>query len=187
MGSGTNDKNVYIVISQTGTILSRILKIITRREYNHASISLEEDLSVMYSFGRKYPYNPFFGGFVKESANFGTFKRFSDTKVLVLRLNIGEGEYNTLSSRIRTMLLNPQEYKYNYLGLYLAALKISFKSENRYYCSEFVKDLLVSSNISGAHSLANIVHPMSFTELPHMTQVYCGRLKDYKSQELAVF
>ena len=43
-------KQVYIVISQTGTVLSRILKLITGAEYNHASISLADDLSVMYSF-----------------------------------------------------------------------------------------------------------------------------------------
>ena len=38
------------VISQTGTLLSRILKQITGAEYNHASISLSRDLERMYSF-----------------------------------------------------------------------------------------------------------------------------------------
>ena len=56
---------VYIVISQTGTILSRIIKFLTRKEYNHASISLKDDLSVMYSFGRKNPYNPFWEDLLK--------------------------------------------------------------------------------------------------------------------------
>ena len=61
MRAENQNKYVYIVISQTGTILSRILKAFTHREYNHASISLKDDLSVMYSFGRKHPYNPFLG------------------------------------------------------------------------------------------------------------------------------
>ena len=38
------NKQLYIVISQTGTLLSRILKQITGAEYNHASISLSRDL-----------------------------------------------------------------------------------------------------------------------------------------------
>ena len=63
----TRNKQLYIVISQTGTLLSRILKALTGAEYNHASISLSEDLEEMYSFGRRYPYNPFWGGFVMES------------------------------------------------------------------------------------------------------------------------
>ena len=63
------NKQLYIVISQTGTLLSRILKQITGAEYNHASISLSRDLERMYSFGRRHPYNPFWGGFVIEERN----------------------------------------------------------------------------------------------------------------------
>ena len=72
------NRQLYIVISQTGTLLSRILKQITGAEYNHASISLSRDLERMYSFGRRHPYNPFWGGFVIESPRTGTFKRFSE-------------------------------------------------------------------------------------------------------------
>ena len=46
-------KPVYIVISQTGTVLSRILKLITHKEYNHASLSLYDDLHIMYDNIRK--------------------------------------------------------------------------------------------------------------------------------------
>ena len=64
--NGTH-KQIFIVITQTGTMLSRILKRITGAEYNHASLSLSRDLTRMYSFGRRHPYNPFWGGFVIES------------------------------------------------------------------------------------------------------------------------
>ena len=89
----TRNKQLYIVISQTGTLLSRILKALTGAEYNHASISLSEDLEEMYSFGRRYPYNPFWGGFVMESPHAGTFRRFSNTKVLVLSVTVSEEQY----------------------------------------------------------------------------------------------
>jgi len=59
-------KKIYIVISQTGTILSKIIKLVTKKEYNHASLSMEGSLEKMYSFGRKDPYNPFIGVFVIE-------------------------------------------------------------------------------------------------------------------------
>ena len=108
MKAENHNKYVYIVISQTGTILSRILKAFTHREYNHASISLKDDLSVMYSFGRKYPYNPFLGRFVIESPNFGTFKRFANTKILLLKVYMGDEEYQCLSSLLGSMLLKTQ-------------------------------------------------------------------------------
>lgn len=176
-------KPIYIVVSQTGTVLSRILKAITHREYNHASISLAEDLHIMYSFGRKNPYNPFWGGFVKESASFGTFKRFSNTKVIVLKLCISAKKYEDMHRFIDYMVENPQNYSYNYWGLWLAAFKINFKSNNKYYCSEFVKDILVRFNVEGGDKLAKIVHPMHFLEMPDTETVYCGKLCDYSVED----
>ena len=94
------NRQLYIVISQTGTLLSRILKQITGAEYNHASISLSRDLERMYSFGRRHPYNPFWGGFVIESPRIGTFKRFSETKVLVLSVSVTEEQHAELKEML---------------------------------------------------------------------------------------
>lgn len=49
----TDTKNIYIVLTQTGTLLSRIIKFLTQGQYNHASIGFDEELNYMYSFGRK--------------------------------------------------------------------------------------------------------------------------------------
>ena len=59
-------KKVYVILSYTGTILSKIVKAFTMKQYSHTSISLDENLKQMYSFGRLNPYNPFIGGFVHE-------------------------------------------------------------------------------------------------------------------------
>lgn len=179
-------KPIYIVVSQTGTVLSRILRIITRKEYNHASISFAEDLHIMYSFGRKNPYNPFWGGFVKESASFGTFKRFSNTKVIVLKLDINESTHKKMENSVNVMVNNPDNYKYNYLGLCLAAFKINLTKSNSYYCSEFIKDLLVRFNVEGADKLGKIVHPMHFLKIPDTQTVYKGKLSEYSLDEKIV-
>ena len=54
-------KKVYFIVTHTGTTLSKIIKFYTKKEYSHVSISLDEGLNQMYSFGRKHAYNPFFG------------------------------------------------------------------------------------------------------------------------------
>ena len=172
-------KTVYIVISQTGTALSRILKFITGAKYNHASISLVPDLSVMYSFGRVNPYNPVWGGFVIESPHYGTFKRFSGTKVEVLSLHVSEGQYINLKQMLEAMEKNKKRYHYNYLGLFLAGAKIHYKRANTFYCSEFVKEMLVRNGIRSARALDDIIEPMQFLTLPDANHVYSGRLKDY--------
>ena len=172
-------KTVYIVISQTGTALSRILKFITGAKYNHASISLVPDLSKMYSFGRVNPYNPVHGGFVVESPHYGTFKRFSGTKVEVLSIAVSEGQYINLKQMLEGMAKNKKRYHYNYFGLFLAGANIYYKRKNFYYCSEFVKEMLVRNGIRSARALDDIIEPMQFLTLPDANHVYSGRLKDY--------
>ncbi len=175
------ENKIYIVISQTGTILSRLLKLITKAEYNHVSIGLTKDLQYMYSFGRKNPYNPFWGGFVLESKNFGTFKRFSNTKIQVISVGINPQRYQELNNRLKYMLLNNNEFRYNYLGLYLAIFKINFKRKNRFYCSEFIKEILLEYDIDGKESIENIdiPKPIDFLKIPNTDTVYIGKLKDY--------
>lgn len=172
---------IYIVISQTGTALSRILKFITGAKYNHASISLVPDLEVMYSFGRTNPYNPFHGGFVVESPHHGTFKRFSGTKVEVLSIHVSEGQYINLGQMLEGMVKHKKNYHYNYVGLFLAGAKIHYRRANTYYCSEFVKEMLVRNGIRSARSLDDIIEPMQFLTLPDANHVFSGRLKDYAS------
>jgi hypothetical protein len=174
------EKHVYIVVSQTGTLLSRFLKFVTKAEYNHASISLVPDLATMYSFGRKNPYNPFWAGFVTESARFGTFKRFSKTRVVVLDIAVSEEQYLAIQRRIQTMLALKKHYHYNYLGLWLAGLRICYRQKRCFYCSEFVKDLLEKHDIHGVQDLSPIVQPIHFLSLPTAQQIYAGRLRDYR-------
>lgn len=68
-------KHIYVVISQTASIVSRLIRWSTGDPYTHASISLDQNLDEMYSFGRIFPNNPLIGGFVKESPRYGTMKK----------------------------------------------------------------------------------------------------------------
>lgn len=43
-------KKIYIILTHTGTLLSKIIKMYTKDEYSHVSISLDSELEEMYSF-----------------------------------------------------------------------------------------------------------------------------------------
>ena len=170
--------SIYVVVSQTGTILSRFLKLVTRAPYNHVSLALSRDLQTMYSFGRVNPYNPFLGGFVRESPSYGTFKRFSQTTVMVLEIAVSAEVYERIRWRLDEMLSEQEKYHYNYIGLGLAAFHIQWQQKYRFYCSEFVKDILQSCRVSGAERLRGIPQPIHFLKLPY-TCIYTGKLSDY--------
>lgn len=179
MSEAATENEIYIVISQTGTMLSRILKVITHKDYNHASITPYNDLHIMYSFGRKNPYNPFWGGFVTESVSFGTFKRFSETEIMVLSIKIEAETYRKICETLENMLKSRKNYHYNYFGLWFAAFHIAITRKNRYYCSEFVREILKKHSIKGSENLNKIVHPMHFLSIPDIKTIYQGKLKDY--------
>ena len=52
---------LYIVLTSLNTVIARLIWIIKKDEFTHAAISLDKQLEYMYSFGRKYTYNPFIG------------------------------------------------------------------------------------------------------------------------------
>lgn len=172
-------KKIYIVLSQTGTMFSKVLKFFTRAEYNHVSISLSQSLNKMYSFGRLNPNNPFIGGFVEEGKNTGTFKKFVNTKALVFELNIKEEKFNAIKYFIEYFLTHKKEFHYNYLGVLFACFKRNYERGKRYYCSQFVRTCLALFEIENAVELPKIIKPIDFMKLTNKKIVYKGFLKNY--------
>ena len=115
-----------------------------------------------------------------ESPRWGTFKRFSQTRVIVLSVTVSEEQYQAIQAKIDTMLSQKELYHYNYLGLGLAAFRIPYHQKRCYYCSEFVKDLLEKYEVKGASQLSSIVQPVHFLNLPNARKVYTGSLRDYR-------
>lgn len=172
-------KKIYIVLSYTGTILSRIVKLYTRKEYSHVSISLDKNLDHMYSFGRLNPYNPFIGGFVQESPNYGTFKRFKKTKTKIYSMEVSDEDYELIKETIEDISANRKCYKFNVMGLITVMGHYHLKRERCFYCAEFVKHVLSSSNLE--LNLPEIIKPDDFQKVNGMDVIYIGRLKDYNS------
>ncbi len=174
-----DNEHVYLVISQTGTILSLILKFFTKAKYNHASISLEDKLDEMYSFGRKYPYNVFYGALVKEHPSFGTFKRFYKTTCQILKLKVTAEQKSCIENTVKTMYENKKQYKFDVLGIFLASFKKKLRRKNYFYCSEFVRTVLVDAGVITKEELPEIIKPIDFLSLKNTETVYEGNLKEY--------
>lgn len=170
-------KKIYIILTYTGTILSKIVKIYTKKEYSHVSISLDSNLTQMYSFGRLNPYNPFIGGFVHEGIDRGTFKRFKKTRTKIYSLEIEEEKYEKLESIIENIQERKNLYKFNLIGLIAVALNVRIKRERCFYCAEFVKYVLEQSQVL---TLPEVIKPEDFEKVQGLNEVYRGVLKEYK-------
>lgn len=172
-------KYIYIVLSQTGTALSKVLRLITGAEYNHASISLDSQLCELYSFGRLNPMNPVLGGFVKESKFTGTFKRFSNTEIIILKRQVPDDVYRDMEDYLHKMYRNRNNFRYNYKGLFLAAAGIHSHKKRHFYCSEFVRYFLLKFGMKEAECLDEIVKPMDFLKMQNWDVIYMGKMQAY--------
>ena len=174
-------KKIYVVVTQTGTMLSRILKRLTHKDYNHASISLSETLDTLYSFGRKNPYNAFIGGFVQETPTGGTFGRFKNTDAIVLEKEVHPLVYEEMKLELERLYENRTNYKYNYFGLFAGFFGKNIHMKKRYYCSEFVQYILRKHNIGLPLSPSDMVCPNDFVNLEGAKVIYVGKLRSYKA------
>lgn len=174
-------KNIYIVLTHTGTVLSNIVKYYTKYEFSHISIALDKNLNKMYSFGRLNPYNPFWAGFVHEYIDKGTFKRFRNTKTEVYSLEITQEQYKAIEKLIENMVQSRKKYKFNILGLFAVSINKKVSPKNSFYCAEFVKYVVENAGIE--MTLPEIIKPQDFKNQRNLKKVYTGLLRNYNRGE----
>lgn len=177
-------KQIYIVLTHTGTVLSQIIKKYTKDEFSHASIALDIELKEMYSFGRLNPYNPFWGGFVHEYIDKGTFKRFYRTKAKVFSLAITDEQYEDIKSIIKKIEIEKEKYTFNTWGLFAIGFHKRIRKEHAFYCAEFVKYVLEQAKID--IKLPDMVRPEDFKKIQGLREVYKGHLRKYQFYEKEV-
>lgn len=174
-------KGIYIILTYTGTIPSKVIKSFTKDEFSHVSIALDIDLQEMYSFARLRKYNFFIAGFLHEKINEGTFKRFKKTTAKIYHLEITDEQYNKIKDKIEEINENKEQYKFNILGLCAVSIHMKIKREHHFYCAEFVKYLLEEAGIKT--NLPEIVKPEDFKELEGLEEIYSGLLREYQSSK----
>ncbi len=170
-------KKIYIILSYSGTMPSKIIKVFTRYNYSHVSIALKKDVKVMYSFGRKELHNPFNGGFIYENKNGEFYKKFNKTKCTILELDVSDNQYRKIVKLLKKYKKNIDIYRYDIIGLVLKIFNINYKRENYSVCSEFVGHLLEESDIYKFNS--KTIKPADFMKIPNKKIIYQGRLLNY--------
>jgi len=175
-----HDKSVYIMLSDTGTMFTTLIKKYTKAPYNHASLSFDPELKEMYSFGRKNPLNPIHGGFVKEDILTGTYSRFKDTTCVIYRLKVTNREVEKMKRILDVFIKNDDKFLYNLLGVIGVSLKEPVEFSNSYFCSQFVAEILHRSGIKLWDKLSVMITPDDFRNNERLELIYEGKLFEYE-------
>ncbi|XEC93797.1 hypothetical protein AB6A23_20950 [Paenibacillus tarimensis] len=171
-----NKKKVYILLSDTGTWFTRMIRLYTRAPLNHASIAFDEQLTEVYSFGRKRPGNPFIGGFVKEDLRSELFK---DATCAVYTCEVSEKDYLKIRDSVQQFAQEPDKYKYNLLGLIGIMLNVKVERENAFFCSQFVASVFERSGASLVPKCASLTTPADLERSEALKLMFRGELSKF--------
>ncbi len=176
------ERTIFIVLTMSGTKFSRFLRLMARQkmEFIHVSLSLEENLDTLYSFGRKKLNMPWIAGYVEENPQKGVFKKYNPM-CEVLSLRISEDKYQKLVELISYVKNHSKEYKYNYLGLIYTYFKIPHRLHKRFTCTEFIAWLLDSIDISpNIDKDVSLIVSNDYYFIPEIQSVYKGRMHSFE-------
>ena len=173
-------KNVYILLTKTTTVPSRVIHFFKRMPYVHVSIALDENLYELYSFARKGIRNPFNCGFIDEDINSGIFGRDVKTKCQVLRLKVTDDQYEDIKQAIEIFKADREKYKYNYLGVLSIYFHLGFERKYKYFCSQFVDKVLQMGGVDLFNKKPSKVIPDDFRNCDKLEKTFEGELHSYR-------
>ncbi|WP_315108908.1 hypothetical protein [Clostridium intestinale] len=130
-------KIITVLLTRRHDRISNIIYWISGRGYTHASISIDNEQEIFYSFNFK-------GLCIEHFSQKDTYKRKS--KSVCYHLEVSEATYNEIHFKISEFIDQRVKYKYSRIGLILCILRIPHKIKNRYFCSQFVAELLSISD-----------------------------------------
>lgn len=173
------ERQVYVLLTDSGTMLARMIKWYTKQPLSHASLVLDQELQEIYSFGRKNPGNPFIGGFVQESLKSGLLL---DASCALYRCSVSSSVYARLQRHVEEMRRRRDEYKYSVRGLVGVALNRAWSRENTYFCSQFVAAVLQENGAVRLEKPPALTTPGDLAELKELAPIFRGTVRQLLEQ-----
>ncbi len=134
-------KTITILLTRYKGLFGRFICGISKNKFSHASISLDENEEIFYSFNLK--------GFVIEKPK----KYFPESRIpgsTCVRIQVPCDIYDKVKEELTGYIDAKEKYGYSRWGVVLCLLHISHKFQYRYFCSQFVAEIL---NNAGAVKL----------------------------------
>ncbi|WP_196159930.1 hypothetical protein [Reinekea sp. G2M2-21] len=164
------DPYIYIVVSNTGSAASELIGVFTRKQFNHVSISFDEQLDTIISYnGGEKVYPP---GLNAEMIEF--FNKKEDASIGVYRLSVTREQKQAMLDIVRD--INSEGSAYNLIGL---VFKYSHRP-NIMFCSQFVYSLLKKTGVAYFEKRPELVQPTDLVELDYFRKLEFVRLLTFR-------
>lgn len=177
-----HQKYIYLILTRTGTVFSKIIGSVTGKRYTHASIASDEMLTQMYSFCRDHKEYPLPASFNREDIFTEVFGSCKTIPSEVYRIPVSEKQMKRYKEIITHFIYNRDSYSYDLGALLPMALHIPYKMRNnKFVCSVWVGFVLGKSGIAkDMKKHPSLIEPEDFRSLKGAELIYRGDLKKYR-------
>ena len=173
---------IYILLTRSGTLLSNLVHFFTGDPFTHASISFDPSLQPLYSSARKNGETMFPAGPCREYFHRGFFHKNRHIPCALYEIQVSEDQYRQALEETDMIISRSDEYRFNILGLILCKLNIPMHREKKYFCSQFVAEILKRSNALPLPKVPSLMRPMDYVSIPEAKCLYQGLLRDLVSE-----
>ena len=125
-------RTIVVLFTCYKDMISDFVYYISGKSYTHASVALEENSEVFYSFNKK--------GCRKEYPK--RYNKKMRNQSGAIYLEVSEKSWLQLQHQLVEMEAASERYHYSTLGVLTCLLHIAWRRKGRYFCSQFVSELL---------------------------------------------
>ena len=162
-------RKLFILLTRFPNNSSVFLEFVTGFHYTHASIGLEEDRNIFYSFVLK--------GFIVEEVTRYIRPEWESFPCRLYELEVPEKTYQ----RVKAILLRFSKRKvppqYAWGSLVACLFRIPYKQNDRYFCSQFVAEVLKKGRAARLKKDSALYLPGDFDTIPGIKLKFQGELK----------
>lgn len=180
-------KTIYIILTKSETILSKIVHFVTADTYTHVSIAFDRDLQTLYTSSRKNGRTLFPAGPCTESLYSGYFKRHSQIPCAVYELQVSDEAYEKTKLEVERIMTDADQYHFNIIGLLLCQFNISYHRKHYFFCSQFVSEVLHRSKVISFPKDTSLMKPSDYMQLPELRCRFRGCLCELAEQKQPSF
>ena len=159
---------IYILLLRYPDTFSKIFRFFSRCHFSHASIGISDSDGTFYSYITK--------GFRKELPKLHpTFKR-QEVPCKLYRVEVSEEIYSVTKATLDEHEKRAHDFKYNNIGLLLCLMQVVFPRRKRYFCSQFVGEILEQIRAVPLVKHSSLYLPDDFMEMDGLDLCFSGFL-----------
>jgi hypothetical protein len=136
---------IYIVLIKALTGLGKIGRKLTKYEYTHIAVSLDDKLDDFVSFSRKKHYSPFDAGFMHEKREHYAFGKNEKVKVKIFKVPVTKEDKAKIVDYVQ-LIENDKDYIFNLYSMLTMPIAHGIKIYKAHNCMSFVGRVIELSN-----------------------------------------